>query len=171
MRTPTTPEAIPVVAPSLNAETTQATPISNSTIALSNMKGAPEVPVSATLAPDPVSAPPAAAEPSPGTPLVGEVTRPVVAAPARVLITVDKATQRMRVTVDGKLRYSWAVSTARAPYRTPAGTFHPLWLAKVHYSKEWDDAPMPYSIFFTAAGHAIHSSRAIRQLGRPASHG
>jgi lipoprotein-anchoring transpeptidase ErfK/SrfK len=77
----------------------------------------------------------------------------------------------MRVTVDGKLRYSWAVSTGRAPYRTPAGTFRPLRLAKEHYSKEWDDAPMPYSIFFTAAGHAIHSSTATRQLGRPASHG
>jgi lipoprotein-anchoring transpeptidase ErfK/SrfK len=91
--------------------------------------------------------------------------------PTRVLITVDKAAQRMRVTVDGKLRHSWAVSTGRAHYETPTGTFRPLYLAKVHYSKEWDDAPMPHSIFFTDRGHAIHASNATRSLGRRASHG
>src|SRR3954451_2888328 len=89
----------------------------------------------------------------------------------RVLITVDAAAQRMRVTVDGKLRHSWAVSTGRAHYETPTGTFRPLYLAKVHYSKEWDDAPMPHSIFFTDRGHAIHASNATRSLGRRASHG
>jgi lipoprotein-anchoring transpeptidase ErfK/SrfK len=77
----------------------------------------------------------------------------------------------MRVTVDGKLRHSWPVSTGRARYETPTGTFRPLWLAKVHRSKEWDDAPMPHSIFFTGRGHAIHASNATRRLGRPASHG
>lgn len=110
-------------------------------------------------------------QPQPTPVPIAEIARPVVEAPPRVLITIDKASQRMRVAVDGKLRHSWAVSTARAPYKTPAGTFRPLRLAKEHYSREWDDAPMPYSIFFTAAGHAIHASTAIRRLGRPASHG
>lgn len=91
--------------------------------------------------------------------------------PTRVLIAVDKAAQRMQVTVDGKLRHSWAVSTGRAQFETPTGTFRPLRLAKEHYSKEWDDAPMPHSIFFTSAGHAIHGSNATRSLGRRASHG
>jgi lipoprotein-anchoring transpeptidase ErfK/SrfK len=91
--------------------------------------------------------------------------------PTRVLITVDKAAQRMRVIVDGKLRHSWAVSTGRAHYETPTGTFRPLHLAKKHYSKEWDGAPMPHSIFFTDRGHAIHASNATRSLGRRASHG
>lgn len=94
-----------------------------------------------------------------------------VAATARVLITVDKAAQLMRVTVDGKLRHSWPVSTGRAQFETPTGTFRPLRLAKEHYSKEWDDAPMPHSIFFTAGGHAIHGSNDTRRLGRRASHG
>ena len=94
-----------------------------------------------------------------------------VAPPPRVLITVDKAAQRMRVTVDGKLRHSWAVSTGRAQHETPTGTFRPLHLARVHYSREWDDAPMPHSIFFTDRGHAIHGSNATRSLGRRASHG
>src|SRR5258708_13597502 len=40
-----------------------------------------------------------------------------------------------------------------------------------HFSKEWDDAPMPFSIFFTQKGHAIHGSLEVKRLGTPASHG
>jgi len=40
-----------------------------------------------------------------------------------------------------------------------------------HYSREWDDAPMPFSIFFTQKGHAIHGSLDTKNIGRPASHG
>lgn len=170
---PAAPATIVAAAPSPEPSdgTVDRTPVSIAATASPSPLGAPGAPLSETLAPDSVNTAPAPAEAPPQTKPTGEISKPAAAPPTRVLITVDKATQRMRVTVDGKLRYAWAVSTARAPYRTPAGSFRPLWLAKVHYSKEWDDAPMPYSIFFTAAGHAIHSSRATRQLGRPASHG
>ena len=40
-----------------------------------------------------------------------------------------------------------------------------------HYSKEFDDAPMPHSIFFTKIGHAIHGTDSEGRLGTPASHG
>jgi lipoprotein-anchoring transpeptidase ErfK/SrfK len=90
---------------------------------------------------------------------------------AEVLISVNKTTQRMTVTVDGTERYSWPVSTGLADYATPTGAFTPSRLVKDHYSKEWDDAPMPHSIFFTGSGHAIHGSQATRLLGTPASHG
>jgi hypothetical protein len=40
-----------------------------------------------------------------------------------------------------------------------------------HYSKEFDDAPMPHSIFFTKLGHAIHGTLDARHLGSAASHG
>jgi len=90
---------------------------------------------------------------------------------AEVSIVVDKTTQRMSVSVDGQQRYSWPVSTGTADYSTPVGTFTPSRLARAHYSREWDNAPMPHSIFFTDAGHAIHGSRAISHLGTPASHG
>jgi hypothetical protein len=40
-----------------------------------------------------------------------------------------------------------------------------------HYSKEFDDAPMPHSIFFTKIGHAIHGTDFESRLGTPASHG
>jgi hypothetical protein len=44
-------------------------------------------------------------------------------------------------------------------------------MEKDHYSREWDDAPMPNSILFTKIGHAIHGTFEVRNLGRPASHG
>ena len=40
-----------------------------------------------------------------------------------------------------------------------------------HYSKEFDEAPMPHSIFFTKIGHAIHGTDSVNRLGSPASHG
>ncbi|ANY79645.1 hypothetical protein BB934_16590 [Microvirga ossetica] len=90
---------------------------------------------------------------------------------AEVRITVDKNIQRMTVTVDGIERYSWPVSTGLEDYATPTGAFMPSRLARQHYSREWDNAPMPHSIFFTDAGHAIHGSNIIGRLGQPASHG
>jgi len=90
---------------------------------------------------------------------------------AEVLITVDKATQRMGVSVDGEERHTWPVSTGLPRYATPKGSYTPFRLEEDHYSKEWDDAPMPHSIFFTSRGHAIHGSDAIQRLGSPASHG
>lgn len=90
---------------------------------------------------------------------------------AAVVVTIDKAAQRMTVSVDGERRYTWAVSTGRAGYATPSGSFKPFRLEKDHFSREWDDAPMPHSIFFTPKGHAIHGSFETRRLGTPASHG
>lgn len=74
---------------------------------------------------------------------------------ANVVISVDKTTQHMTVSVDGSARYMWPVSTGRPGYDTPNGTFHPSWMSAMHHSKEYEDAPMPDSIFFTK-GDAIH---------------
>src|SRR5215207_8413065 len=90
---------------------------------------------------------------------------------AEVLVLVNKTMQRMTVMIDGAERYSWPVSTGLAAYATPTGAFTPSRLVKNHFSKEWDEAPMPHSIFFTDSGHAIHGSQAIRRLGTPASYG
>jgi hypothetical protein len=90
---------------------------------------------------------------------------------AAMAIAVDKSTQRMTVVVDGEQRFSWPVSTGMAGHATPQGAFTPSRLARDHFSREWDNAPMPHSIFFTDEGHAIHGSRAIARLGMPASHG
>jgi lipoprotein-anchoring transpeptidase ErfK/SrfK len=103
--------------------------------------------------------------------VLGGIAFASTAASAEVSISVNKTTQRMTVSVDGQERHSWPVSTGMADYSTPTGAFAPSRLAKVHYSREWDNAPMPHSIFFTDAGHAIHGSRATGFLGLPASHG
>jgi lipoprotein-anchoring transpeptidase ErfK/SrfK len=86
-------------------------------------------------------------------------------------VKIDKSTQRMSVSVDGVTRYVWSVSTGVDGYNTPSGNFRPFRMEQDHRSDEWDNAPMPFSIFFTEQGHAIHGSYQTRSLGRPASHG
>lgn len=94
-----------------------------------------------------------------------------VTADAGVDVHIDKTTQRMFVAVDGVTQYVWNVSTGAAGYDTPSGNFRPFRMERDHFSREWDSAPMPHSIFFTTEGHAIHGSQHTASLGRPASHG
>jgi lipoprotein-anchoring transpeptidase ErfK/SrfK len=91
-------------------------------------------------------------------------------ASAAVVVDIDRADQRMAVTVDGVPRYNWRVSTARRGYVTPPGTYHPEMLARHWFSRKYYNSPMPHSIFFYG-GFAIHGSYEISRLGRPASHG
>jgi hypothetical protein len=92
-------------------------------------------------------------------------------AQAKVAITVDKDAQQMTVAVDGVERYHWPVSSGLPSYETPNGSFRAFRMEEDHYSKEFDDAPMPHSIFFTKIGHAIHGTDSESRLGTPASHG
>jgi lipoprotein-anchoring transpeptidase ErfK/SrfK len=89
---------------------------------------------------------------------------------ASVVIQVDKSSQQMSVSVDGVPRYRWPVSTARAGYTTPNGTYRPERLARTWFSRLYYNSPMPHSIFFYG-GYAIHGSYEISRLGGPASHG
>jgi L,D-transpeptidase catalytic domain len=93
------------------------------------------------------------------------------AAQAKVAITIDKNEQMMTVAVDGVERYHWPVSTGIPSRETPNGSFRTFRMEEDHYSKEFDDAPMPHSIFFTKIGHAIHGTDSEGRLGTPASHG
>src|SRR6478752_8417534 len=93
------------------------------------------------------------------------------AAQANVSITIDKNAQQMTVAVDGVERYHWPVSTGIPSYETPNGSFRTFRMEEDHFSKEFDDAPMPHSIFFTKIGHAIHGTDSESRLGTPASHG
>lgn len=94
----------------------------------------------------------------------------VATAEASVLVRVDRYDQLMRVYIDGDLVYVWPVSTGRMGYRTPAGRYSPTMLSRMHYSRKYDDAPMPYAIFFRG-GYAIHGTYSVGRLGREASHG
>ena len=93
------------------------------------------------------------------------------AAQAKISITVDKDAQMMTVAVDGVERYQWPVSTGNPSHETPNGSFRTFRMEADHYSKEFDDAPMPHSIFFTKLGHAIHGTDSEGKLGNPVSHG
>src|SRR5271154_1940920 len=93
------------------------------------------------------------------------------AAQAKVSITVDKDAQVMTVAVDGVQRYHWPVSTGNPSHETPNGSFRTFRMEADHFSKEFDDAPMPHSIFFTKVGHAIHGTESEGRLGSPVSHG
>jgi hypothetical protein len=89
---------------------------------------------------------------------------------ARLDIVISKTTQKMTVMVDGEVEYVWPVSTGASGYDTPTGKFKAFRLEEDHESKEWDNAPMPHSVFFTTRGHAIHGSYSKR-IGQRASHG
>jgi lipoprotein-anchoring transpeptidase ErfK/SrfK len=88
-----------------------------------------------------------------------------------VLISIDKASQKMTVLLDGVQQYEWPVSTGLRGYTTPSGTYAARSMNKIWYSKQWDNAPMPHAVFFTKDGHAIHGTLDAKHLGRPASHG
>ncbi|MFA6519522.1 MAG: L,D-transpeptidase [Candidatus Paceibacterota bacterium] len=85
---------------------------------------------------------------------------------ARVSIT----DQEMMVYVDNALEHVWKVSTARRGYKTPPGSYTPYWLSKNHRSRKYDNAPMPYAVFFHG-GYAVHGTTEIKRLGQRASHG
>lgn len=100
--------------------------------------------------------------------LLGFYTQ-VVKAKAETEIIVSKSHQRM-IVHSSEGSYSWPVSTARRGYYTPTGSFRPYSLQPMHYSRKYDNAPMPHSIFFSG-GYAIHATPHTGNLGRPASHG
>jgi uncharacterized protein (TIGR02246 family) len=88
-----------------------------------------------------------------------------------LLVNIDKSKQMMTVSLDGVETYEWPVSTGKAGYSTPSGTYTATSMNEIWYSKQWDNAPMPHSIFFMKDGHAIHGSLDVKNLGKPASHG
>jgi hypothetical protein len=96
---------------------------------------------------------------------IPENTKPVI------LINIDKSKQRMTVSVDGVETFDWPVSTGRAGYSTPSGNYTATSMNEIWYSRQWDNAPMPHSVFFMKDGHAIHGSNDVKNLGKPASHG
>lgn len=87
-----------------------------------------------------------------------------------VVAVVDISDQRLHVYRHGRRIHSWKISTARRGYITPVGRYTPYRTHKMWRSRKYDNAPMPYSVFFHK-GWAVHGTNAIKRLGRPASHG
>jgi lipoprotein-anchoring transpeptidase ErfK/SrfK len=83
---------------------------------------------------------------------------------------IDISKQRMKVFKGKKLLYVWRVSTARKGYKTATGEYKVQRIKKMHYSSLYHNSPMPYTIFYHG-NYAIHGTRSVSKLGRPASHG
>ncbi|MCO5163275.1 MAG: L,D-transpeptidase [Mesorhizobium sp.] len=95
---------------------------------------------------------------------------PAQASVNEVVARISISEQKMQVSVGGRQTYEWKVSTAGKGYVTPTGSWKPYRMHEMWYSKKYDNAPMPHSVFFTG-GYAVHATPHVKNLGRPASHG
>lgn len=92
------------------------------------------------------------------------------ASAATVVARVDISNQTMTVSYRGNIIGQWPVSTARNGKITPTGSWRAKWLSRHHRSSRYENAPMPYSIFYN--GHyAVHGTYQVKRLGQPASAG
>lgn len=103
-------------------------------------------------------------------PLAALIALTAIQVEAGIVTQIDTDSQTMSVEVDGEEAHVWGISTGRRGYETPPGDFKPTWLSADHRSTQYDDAPMPWSVFFNE-GIATHGTTELRNLGRPASHG
>lgn len=105
-----------------------------------------------------------------GAALVVGAAQGSASAANKIVARVSIAEQKMRVIIDGRTAFVWKVSTAGRGYVTPKGSFKPTRMHEMWYSRKYDNAPMPHSVFFNG-GYAVHATNQISRLGRPASHG
>ena len=113
----------------------------------------------------------APAAPKPADAAAHEAASADIQTGSQILINIDKSRQEMTVLVDGVEKYTWPVSTGKPGYATPSGTYTPESMNEIWYSKQWDNSPMPHSVFYMKDGHAIHGTHEVKNLGKPASHG
>ncbi|HEY4995546.1 MAG TPA: L,D-transpeptidase [Aestuariivirga sp.] len=90
--------------------------------------------------------------------------------PPIVMVNISISRQTLDLSVNGWPSGNWQISSAGVGYHTPRGTFHVQRMAKVWFSKKYDNSPMPNSLFFDG-GIAIHGTYHVKNLGRPVSHG
>ena len=102
--------------------------------------------------------------------LMGLLLLPGAALAERIVAHVSITSQEMKVYHEGRLIYTWPVSTAKRGSITRPGTFEPEFLSRNHRSRRYNNAPMPWAIFYDG-NYAIHGTDQIKRLGKPASHG
>ena len=134
------------------------TPTTSSTTA------APTTTTSATPTPTPSTTKPAPTttkpkpKPKPAVPASDPgVPCAAAAAASGTAACVDISAHKAWILQGGKVVYGPVpMLPGRKGYATPTGTFHVLSKEKVHLSKEFDNAPMPNSVFFYP-GDAFHT--------------
>ncbi len=75
---------------------------------------------------------------------------------------VSLSAKRAWLVQDGEVVRSAPITSGRPGERTPTGTFHVTWKDADHRSSEFNDAPMPWSVFFNG-GIAFHTGSLSRQ--------
>jgi hypothetical protein len=96
------------------------------------------------------------------------VWRPEIAPTGPILVYVDLGRQLATVYRNGVRIGVTTVSTGRPGYETPTGVFTILEKNKVHISRKYNNAPMPYQQRLTWEGVALHAGGLP---GYPESHG
>lgn len=89
---------------------------------------------------------------------------------ADVKVVVDLSDQLMAVSRSEESLYLWKVSTGSGDFQTPTGVFRPIRMNETWFSRKYNGAAMPFSVFFYG-GYAIHGTLDTRTLGRPVSRG
>ena len=72
--------------------------------------------------------------------------------------------------VPALLAFRWWQARRRKRGAVLVSSVGPTRMHRMWYSRKYDMAPMPNSVFFRG-GYAIHGTPHVRSLGRPASHG
>jgi L,D-transpeptidase-like protein len=116
---------------------------------------APALPAPGGLGAPPAAAPAPAALPAPPKPAVP--AKPAgVPCVATVRACIDLAHNKAWLLRGGVVEYGPVpITSGRSGYRTPVGTFRVLAKERLHLSRAFDNAPMPYSVFFIP-GIAFH---------------
>ena len=83
-------------------------------------------------------------------------------------VVVDKSSQTLRAYEGNQLVMESRVSTGRRGRETPNGHFRAQEKSLMHYSRLYDNAPMPFSVQF-AGNYFIHGFSSVPN--HPASHG
>ncbi len=165
------PATAPVTAPATAPPLVQAVVATASPTEFEPGTGAPS-----GVDPAPVPTPSTAVTAQPPVAGAAPADKPVAPAPAAPLpvptltVSIDLGSQTMQVSENGSSRYSWPISSGTAQFPTPRGTFRGQWMAKMWYSRKYDNAPMPHAVFING-GVAIHATYHTAALGSPASHG
>ena len=128
------------------SDTTTTAPATKSTEAPTTSKPAPS-----TTKPKPKPTPKPQPAADPGVPCAA------AAAASGTAACVDISAHKAWILQGGKVVYGPVpMLPGRKGYATPTGTFRVLSKEKMHLSKQFDDAPMPNSVFFYP-GDAFHT--------------
>jgi lipoprotein-anchoring transpeptidase ErfK/SrfK len=138
--------------PSSTTSPTATTPSSSSTVTTpSSSKTEPKTTTPKPTTPKPTTSKPA---PPPAPPKPEQSTEAPCSTAAKACIKLS--TNQTWLMENGKVVYGPVpITSGRPGHLTPPGTFRVQFKDIDHKSKEFDDAPMPYSVFFNG-GIAFH---------------